>query len=139
MTQAFPHIANPERFIQKVSFAGMNIGRIYPTDIDCSFDYWSNFKRNFVFIEAKHITRSFDGGQRYHLEYLAAAIYKGENRAVVICAEHDTDSNENVYLHGCNVRCFIDTSSEFCCTWQTPEQPINVRDFINHTLKVTMK
>lgn len=88
-----------------IDFAGLQWGKLRPTDIDLSLD-WG--QETFVFVEIKSIRAPLTVGQRIHLEGLVKAIKAGGKEAYAVLAKHDTKTKDDVMAQDCLVSTVFD-------------------------------
>ena len=96
---------NRKRAAQLIDFAGIQWGKLRPTDIDLSID-WGG--KSWVFVEIKSINAPLTVGQRIHLEGLVKAINRGGLTAHAIVAKHDTKASEDIMAKDCIVYSVFD-------------------------------
>lgn len=85
-----------DRFKQPLIFEGMQIGKLYPTDIDAAFEYHN---RLFVFFEVKMYGKEVPYGQRVALCRLCNALAETDKDAFWLLCYHDiADTSQAVDL-----------------------------------------
>ena len=89
---------NRARAAQLIDFAGLQWGKLRPTDIDLSID-WGG--KTFVMVEVKGINQGLTVGQRIHLEGLVRAIRAGGKTAWAVVAKHSTRATEDIMAADC--------------------------------------
>ena len=83
----------PDRAKQLISFLGIKIDKITPTDIDQYFEYHNKL---FVFSEFKHGNQKIPRGQLLALMRAVDAIEDGGKKAVLFICSHNVHNVEDV-------------------------------------------
>ena len=105
-------IQNEGRFKQSLLFDGMNIGKMYPTDIDAFTEYHNWF---FVIMEVKGKGVPLNHGQTTALMRLTDTLCKAEKTAVLfICRHSVADESRPIFLKDTVV-----TEVYYCGQWYT--------------------
>ena len=111
------HIDFADRFKQPLLFEGMNIGKMYPTDIDAMTEYHD---RLFIFIEVKYENTPTNYGQLTALKRMANALQEtGRDAFVFICRHNVQDRSNPVMLKDTVV-----TDAYFKGIWYDPDSEI---------------
>ncbi|MCH1473660.1 MAG: hypothetical protein L7V85_07080 [Bacteroidia bacterium] len=84
-----------DRFTQKLDFTGFSRGKIHPTDIDGIIEIDNKY---LIIFEVKKKGMDVPTGQRLLLQRLADCWEKTNGPAFVIYCEHETKTEEIVYL-----------------------------------------
>lgn len=114
---------NRARAAQLIDFAGLQWGKLRPTDLDISIDWGA---KTFVFIEVKGINQGLTVGQRIHLEGLVRAIRLGGRTAHALVAKHSTRATEDIMAADCIV-----TSIFSGTNWETVDTNVTLSDRMN--------
>ena len=105
-------VQNEERFKQPLLFDGMNVGKMYPTDIDAFTEYHDWF---FITMEVKGAGVPLNYGQTTALERLTDTILKANKTSILfICRHNVTDSTRPIFLKDTTV-----TEIYYCGVWYT--------------------
>ncbi len=91
---------NRKRAEQLIDFAGLQWGKLRPTDVDISLD-WGG--KTWVFTEIKSSHSPLTVGQRIHLEGLVRVLRAGGRTAHAILAKHSTRAHEDIHAAECMV------------------------------------
>ena len=83
-------IQNEDRFKQPLLFEGMNIGKMYPTDIDALTEYHNWF---FIIMEVKGKDVPLNQGQTLALQRLVDTIEDAGKIAVLYICRHSVEDN----------------------------------------------
>ena len=83
-------IQNEDRFKQPLLFEGMNIGKMYPTDIDALTEYHNWF---FIIMEVKGEGVPLNQGQTLALQRLVDTIEDAGKVAVLYICRHNVEDN----------------------------------------------
>ena len=118
---------NRKRAAQLIDFAGLQWGKLRPTDIDLSLD-WGG--KTWVFVEVKGIRQGLTVGQRIHLQGLVKGLRAGGLTAYAILAKHDTKATEDIQAKDCIVYSIFDGHmwDEVCHNMPLDEVMNNLHD-----------
>lgn len=125
-------VGHHQRFRQTLDFSGMLYARnIRPTDIDSSLDFGGEL---FVFIEAKHVNKEIDVGQKRHLENLCKSMRDDRIAYAVVCS-HETESCDDVLLKDSIVRSTYSKNKIGVFDWYEWKNDITVENAVARILK----
>lgn len=119
-------IRNRARARQIVSFAGMQNGKMMPTDIDLAFEYKNSHR---ILGELKLAGAEFPTGQRLLLERFIDDFLLAGKPAMAFVARHDVvNTNKDVLV----AKAIVDVVyCEFQGKWLHPGKPITAKQLCN--------
>ena len=105
-------VQNEKRFKQPILFDGMNLGKMYPTDIDAFTEYHNWF---FMIMEVKGEGVPLNYGQTTALIRLTDTICKADKTAVLFICRHSVENtSQPIFLKDTTV-----TEVYYCGQWYT--------------------
>tara|TARA_R100001463_G_scaffold53553_2_gene104584 strand:- start:23 stop:415 length:393 start_codon:yes stop_codon:yes gene_type:complete len=93
-------IKYPKRAKQIIDFTGVQNGKIHPSDIDAVLEFDS---KHLLLFELKKVGVQVPLGQRMMLERIIDAWEDCGKIGTVVYCEHDTKSEDTIYLKDCTV------------------------------------
>ena len=115
------HIDFADRFRQPLLFEGMNIGKMYPTDIDAMTEYHD---RLFIFMEVKYGDTPTNYGQFTALERTASALQETGRDAIVLICRHSVEDRTKPVL----LKDTIVTNAFYKGEWYDADTPMTAGD-----------
>jgi len=115
------HIDFADRFRQPLLFEGMNIGKMYPTDIDAMTEYHD---RLFIFMEVKYGDTPTNYGQLTALERTANALQETGRDAIVLICRHSVEDRTKPVL----LKDTIVSNIYFKGEWYDADMPMTAGD-----------
>ena len=118
----FQHI---ERAKQLISFQGLNIGKITPTDIDGVIEYKD---KAYIFIEVKYKNKELPFGQQLALERLVDDTSANKKSIAIVCEHNIGDTDTQIKMAACKVRELYLSDEK---VWRRPKDNITVEQMID--------
>ena len=115
------HIDFADRFRQPLLFEGMNIGKMYPTDIDAMTEYHD---RLYIFMEVKYEDTPTNYGQLTALQRTANALQETGRDAIVLICRHSVEDRTKPVL----LKDTIVSNIYFKGEWYDADMPMTAGD-----------
>lgn len=116
-------IKNRDLIKQIRDFSGMQLGMIYPTDIDGIIEYHN---KGYFICELKYGDGELPLGQKIALERLSDDLTKSGKDTILIIAKHETDPRADI-----NMARALVVSYRYHGQWNKPKEIITVREALD--------
>lgn len=122
-----------DRARQLISFEGLRIGKITPTDIDGAIEYRD---KAYIFIEVKHRNKEIPLGQRIALERLVKDTGEGKKSLAIVCEHCTDDTSQHIDMANCMVR---DLFLSIERRWRPPNKKVTVKQIVDLFVDVVVE